>query len=156
MDGISRVGLATVSPLNPDVLFKMLEQTDQKSEEGHHRLREDLRALEARIGHIESCQSEVRTKLTKLEAPQDLTKSVIPTKLWLAMLMLAIMIVGAAYSVKSDVRDIATQQTAQTKLDDSRSDTLRDSVAELKRMQEMQRVQLESLTKTVLTQQQRR
>ncbi len=157
----------SVTPLNADVLLQMVQQNDEKHEDGHQRLRQDIRALENETHALENEAArilhklvELDSKVTRLETRQpDLSQVLVPGKMLVAAVLFSASIVGAmwaiTYGLRSDVRDLITQQEAHTRLEDERSNTLKESISDAKKMSEMQRVQLESLTKTVLTQQRR-
>ncbi len=150
-----------MSPLNPDVLAEMVRQNHETAEEAHRRLRESLRDLEGHVADLEKCQSEARAKLSRLETalnqPPDLTRSQWPMRHVLSFFGTAVtvivVIIGAAYSVKSDVRDVATRQEDKARLDDERILSLRSALEDMKKDLAMQRVQTESLTKLVISQQ---
>lgn len=142
-----------------DTLLEMLHEAIRKSDDalaGHQRLRQTLMGVGERVQDVESCQTVLRVDVGLLkDRKPDLSQSIIPTRFWLAMATLACIVVGAAWSVKSDVRDISTQQSAEQKLNDERILTLRSTLDDLKKDAAMQRVQLESLTKMVISQQRR-
>jgi hypothetical protein len=141
----------TVTPLNADTLFQMVQQNDEKAEEGHARLRHDIRALESesarQLALIVDVQNSVKTLANR---QPDLSNVLVPGKMLFGAIVCSATIVGAmwaiTYGLRSDVRDLITTQEAHTKLEDER-------YINLKQMQEMQRVQTESLKTTVLTQQ---
>jgi hypothetical protein len=126
---------------------------------GHGRLRDTLRNVGESLDEYWNCQQDLKLKVRDLAnaqaAPPDLSKSVIPTKLWLSIIGLCAVIVGAAYSVKSDVRDIVTAHTAEQKLTDERNAAQKTFNEDLKKDFALQRIQLESLTKMVISQQRR-
>lgn len=153
---VLKVG-SPVTPLNADVLLQMVQQNDDKSEEGHHRLRQDIRSLEGALSRVDTRLTELSTKVTGLETRQPVLSNVLfPWQIVMGGFALTATIMtgvwGITYGLRSDVRDLLTTQAAQAKMADERSATLKESISDAKKMQEMQRIQLESLTKTVLTQ----
>ncbi len=156
---VLKVG-SPVTPLNADVLLQMVQQNDDKSEEGHHRLRQDIRSLEGTMSRIDTRLTELSTKVNNLENKQPVLSNVLlPWQMFVGAVMLTTAIVGGmwgiTYGLRSDVRDLVTSSEAHSKLEEERSNNLKEAVGEQKKMQELQRIQLESLTKTVLTQQRR-
>jgi len=151
MDGsaLEKAG-ASVTPLNNDVLLQMLHQQDEKHEAAHERLRRDFEALEARVALFATATTSATNRVQRLEdTPADLSRSIIPTKIWLAMfgstLTLVGIIIGAAYSVKSDVRDIATKQAAESRMSDERTIGQKQFNEDVKKALDMNRVYVESM-----------
>lgn len=147
-----------VTPLNADVLLEMLRQSDEKHDEAHSRLRRTLTDIADRVDAAELRQANASLEQERIKAalaqPPDLTRSVLPTRLWVTVLLstLAIVVsmIWAASSVKSDVRDQATIAAAEARLNDERVASLRLALDDLKKDAAMQRVQTESLTKLVI------
>jgi len=152
--------VATMTPVSTGALQQAIEQNDEKHEEGHKRHRERLNGHEARLEALEQANADLQSKLLQLSGKQiSLTDIIVPSKVVWAIVIAAVTIAGGIWAstseLRSDVRDILTQQAASAKMADERSSTLKESIADAKRLQELQRIQLESLTKTVLTMQRR-
>jgi len=116
--------------------------------------------LEKRIQVLEGSLKEHERSCTESKAkPIDIERLIVSPKIVVGIVMAVLAIAGSIWlstaGLRSDVRDILTQQAAQSKLSDERSESLKESIADAKRLSELQRIQLESLTKTVLTQQRR-
>lgn len=71
-----------VSPMSPAALQLMMEQNHDQAEEGHHRLRADVRELEQRVRAIESMQHAQALQLAK---PTDITTLQFPARLVVAL-----------------------------------------------------------------------
>jgi len=152
--------VAAMTPGAGAAWYQALEQTDEKHEEGHKRHRARLDGHESRIESLEQAHADLQSKVLQLSGRQvSLTDIIVPSKVVWAIVLSAVMIAGGIWAstseLRSDVRDILTQQAASAKMADERSGSLKESIADAKRLQELQRIQLESLTKTVLTMQRR-
>lgn len=55
----------------PNALLQMVQQNDEKHEEGHGRLRRDVRALEERVIALEKSAVENRLQFARLEARKE-------------------------------------------------------------------------------------
>jgi hypothetical protein len=121
---------ATVPPMTeprPSAVVQMVEQIDEKHEDGHRRLRQDLRAIEARLILFEAQLTDLRTKVTRMEAaPLDVSNLRLSPSLVIAVIMTVITLVGGFWTIK-------------------------DAIGDLKKGQELQRIQIESLAKTVIS-----
>jgi hypothetical protein len=115
-----------VTPLSQGALQQMIEQTDEKAEAAHRRLREDLDKIDQRFSVLAASQAEMRLALLKAATP-DVTSLRWNSSTVLAIIMFLITLGGGFL-------------------------TLRDAISDLKKGQELQRIQLESLAKTVIAQ----
>lgn len=152
--------VSRVTPMSAGALQQAIDQNDEKHEEGHKRHRVRLDGHESRLEVLEQAQQDLYLKVQQISGrPINLTDIIVPSKVVVAIVLSAVTIAGAIWGstsgLRSDVRDILTQQEASSKMADERSGTLKESIADAKRLQELQRIQLESLTKTVLTMQRR-
>jgi hypothetical protein len=143
-------------------LETLLERTirnEDEWEKGHRRIRESLAIMGDRLDELDACQATMRLEAQRMQSqiaqPPDLTRSVLPTRLWLTVLgstlVLAVSIFAAAYSVKSDVRDLSTRQASESRLNDERFTNQQRMIEDVKRDSAVQRMQLESLTKLLIS-----
>lgn len=129
--------------------------TEQRN--AHQRLRDDLNMQDAALEGLSARLSAIESDYKAFKAtPQSITNLMAPWQMLFGAILMSATIVGGmwaiTYEIRSDVRDIKTQQAADAKLADERATGLKESVTDAKKMQELQRIQIESLTKTVLTQ----
>lgn len=157
------LGMIHAVTLKADEAMIHSAQTADNAVAAHKRLGDRILDLGERIQGVEECQALLREKQARLEeqfkgqrdTPPDLARSVIPTKFWVTMAVICGAVMGMTYSVKSDVRDLSTQQAAQVRLIDERSTNQKLSDERKDKEIAMIRVQLESLTKMVISQQRR-
>lgn len=117
--------VAKVTPiLPPGALQQMIEQTDEKHEEGHHRLRQSIRELEQRFAVLAATQAEMRLALLKAATP-DVTSLRLTPSTVLAIIMFVVSL-GGGYL------------------------TLRDSISELRKGQLLSEMKINELTNKVL------
>jgi hypothetical protein len=80
----------------------------------------------------------------------DATKLTFPLQLVLVIVVGVLAGWGAAYSLKSDVRDILTRIEYQNKLQDQRMTSFGDTINDMKRRQELQQYEIAEMQKTLL------
>ncbi len=115
-----------VTPLSAGALHQMIEQNAENADAGHKRLRDDFEKLDQRFSVLAATQAEMRLGLLKASTP-DVTNLRLNLSTVLAIIMFLITLGGGFL-------------------------TLRDAIGDLKKGQELQRIQLESLAKTVILQ----
>lgn len=177
MDGVfpRSVGkAAAMTPLSTGALQQMIEQTAETSEEAHKRLRESIRDLEGKLESVEHTQQTHAQKLATLEAkPVVLADTTITLKMVIGVVAVCAAIItgqwATAWGLRSDVTDTRTEvkvAAAQmqahveadkltAKLQEERVATFSKALDDLSKQMQLQRVQLESLTKRVIEQQRR-
>lgn len=52
-------------------VLQMVQQNDEKHEEGHGRLRADYRSLESRVTSLERCEADTRVKLATMDVKKE-------------------------------------------------------------------------------------
>jgi len=145
------------------MLMQLVQQNDEKHEDNHHRLRADLRTLAEQVDEIETRQHTIMGRVAKLEnaPPPDVTKLHFDTRVVVGIVLFAVSVFSAnyasTYSLRSDVRDILTKMAQQDRLEESRaklqeerSNTLRDAIESMKRRQELQQYELQGMKETIL------
>lgn len=143
------------------LLRQMIEQNDEKHEDGHHRLRTDLRAVEHRLDQLnDKLIALTLTTERRSATPVDLAKVTLTPRLAAVVLGVFASTFGAmwaaTYSLRSDVRDLLTTTSLQAettrasfKLQDERMSTLRESVDAMKRRVELQQYEVQRLNETM-------
>jgi len=145
-----------VTALNRDGLVQMVEHVDQKHEEAHKRLRLDLRQLEEEVNKgfqsLRESSLTNRAKITEIEKmPVDATKLVLSTPVIVAMIVMALGIAAAMWSVRSGMERLSDKMEAASKLSDVQNGALKTSVDDMKRRQELQQYEIQSLKEAILT-----
>jgi hypothetical protein len=140
----------TTMPLTPEGLFRQIEIVDNKHEDAHKRLRESIREIDAELVLIKKAQSDASEKFAAYAAtPPDVMKLRFTPSTVVAVCAVCISIVGGFWAstsgLRSDLRDMATVDVANRKLQDERAATFRDSLESLKRQQELQRYETQAV-----------
>lgn len=155
-------GVAPMSP-SPDMLLKLVEQNDEKHEDGHKRLRVDYRELDARITKLEASQAANETHFTKIDTtPTDVSQLHFTPQIVLLIVTTCLTVAGgmwaSTYGLRSDVRDILTRMNNQATLDqmqirlqDERSSALKADIEEEKRQRLLLKYDLETKLKEMTT-----
>ncbi len=154
--------------MNVDVLAQMVQQNDEKADDGHHRLRTDFRNLEARVLSLEACRTANDVRFTQLaKTPIDVSSLTFPARVVLGAIAVCLTIAGSNWYVAASVQskmdaqsamfsneilELKTQMMSLAQIANERDSVSKEAAADAKKMQELQRIQLESLTKTVLSQ----
>ena len=77
-----------------------------------------------------------------------------PPQMVIAIITTVISIVGGIWlstaAMRSDIRDIKTRMELQAELDQARNENLRESVESMKRRQELQQYEIQSLKEAIL------
>lgn len=166
-DTITHERETDMSPLNLAALQQMITSVDEKHVEAHQRLRHDYRELRSQLDlGLQSIRNDLassRMEIAKIEAtPVDATKLVLTPKIVVGIVVTVVAIYGgiwaSTYGLRSDVRDILsrieTQKTAveaASKLQEVQANTLNKSIDEMRRRQELQQYEIQSLKEAVLT-----
>ena len=154
-----------MTPSTLEGLLQMIEQNDQKHEDGHARLRQSLRDLhdtvERNFRHFEDQGNLLRARLSAVDAyvatPLDATKLVLSTKAVIAVALAAVTIAGSYWSlsVKLDtqqrsIESAAKLQEAQMQSLGSAAADAKATAADAKRQYELLRYEFQSLKETVI------
>jgi hypothetical protein len=133
----------------------MLEQNHQQSEEGHKRLREDMRSLELKHGSLEASFYDLSLRLNSLaSAPTDLSKVTMTPRfaIWLigGALVMVGSIVGGTYTLKSDIGTMATKMDDRNRLDDERTRNMTAAIEAISKEQKLQALQSGELREALI------
>jgi hypothetical protein len=133
-------------------VFQLVRANHEQAEQGHKRLREDVRDHDERLTKIEKIVNEHVYKLQALAvAAPDLSKTKLSTGAVVVIVMAVAGIiagqVATTWGVKSDMRDITTQLNLLQKLQDERSSVQNAKTDSIDKKQEMLRIQVDDLRK---------
>lgn len=153
-----------------DGLYQAIAQNDAKHDAAHKRLREDFRELQEQhenmltaLGVLRDRATENANKIGKLaETPPNVENVIMTPRVMISIVVFTVGIVGgiwsSTYGLRSDVRDILTRMEAQksaydstAKLQEVQSNSLRTSVDDMKRRQELQQYEIQALKEVILT-----
>lgn len=163
--------MGTPMAVNHDGFLELLDQTDQKHAEAHQRLRTDLRELESRTDDaLRLLRDAMATKSQVADManePIDVTKLVLTPKIVASIIFVVVGIAGGMWAstsgLRSDLRDMATQLKSDQRVADERalrvsdnydvikealsnnSREMKESIAEIKRRQDMLTLQYNEL-----------
>lgn len=150
---------------NPSVsaVMELVQRNHQDAEDGHSRLRGDVRDIESRLDSMEKAHAALRHRFERLEMqPVDLDKLKIPPSMIATIIGVCLLVVGANYALdrglKADIADISNRLTLQQqndvsyqKLVEERSSGLRDAMSDIKKKQELQQIQIGELKDMILS-----
>lgn len=149
------------------LLREMLQQADDKHEEGHKRLRDTLRALDSEHQAVKAKLAAMELLLTQqtmvvknlTDAPIDVGKIVFNPRMVVAVVGLAISIVAGnwfvSHPVSEKVDTIETKLDVNTKLEEERYKTIASAVESLSKEMVLRRMENAEMSKTLIALQQR-
>jgi hypothetical protein len=147
----------TPMPLTPEALLNQIQSIDEKHDDAHRRLREGLRDTNAEVEAIKKKQAEANEKFSTFAAtPPDVMKLRFTPSTVVAVVAVCVSIVGGFWAstsgLRSDFRDMATRMetqqqvdTAYRKLQEERSTSFKEALDGLRRQQELQRYETQSV-----------
>ena len=145
-------------------MFQLVRANHEQAQQGHQRLRGDVRDHEERLTKAETLLGEHTFKLTALAtASPDLSRMTLSPGLVIGIVTAIVSIVGgqvaSTWGLRSDIRDINTHMNVQADADknqktlqDERAVALRNAVDEVKKKQDLQQLEIQSLRETILNQ----
>ncbi len=160
--------LAFASPLmtptkdSSAAIHAQIEQIDEKHEEGHSRLRSDIRDLAQRVEKLEESRSVYTRRLDKIEiTPQEAAKLKFSPGVVLVIVTTLLSLAGgqwaSTYGLRSDVRDILTRMAMQAEVDKGKDKVLEerariqsDAISELKRLQQLNQYEIQGLKEAIM------
>lgn len=126
-DSVNEVAWAAdrlpMTPLSAGALQQMIQQNDEKAEEAHKRLREDLSRLDQRFSVLAASQAEMRLSLLKAATP-DVTNLRMSPGTVFAIIMFVLSLSGAYLTM----RDSIAQLRQQLQMQDVKINELPDKV----------------------------
>jgi len=151
--------------LTPAALQQLITSLDEKHDDAHLRLRTELAYVKNQLDSgLQAVRAEialVRTEMaTHVAMPIDVTKLVLTPKIVFTIVLIVVSIYGtiwaSTYGLGSDVRDILTRIDSQkaalesaVKLQELRSDTVKGAIDDVKRRQETQATELQSMKEAI-------
>lgn len=142
-------------------LLQMVQQNDDKHEEAHKRLRLDHRALQEDFDRVHDKVTTLETKIETLikelaasrTAPIDIGLIVFNPKMVVAIVCLAVSIVGANWLSNQPIRDGLTvlreQVSGNTRIEDERARVSKDAIDALTKAMEMRRLEIQQVGNSV-------
>ncbi len=158
-------------PMTPDGLRQMIEQNFETHEEGHNRLRVDIRSLDVKVTQLDKDLTELRAKFVNFaggERMTDFNKIRFSPQVLAAFALTVATIVGSVYGLTSglrdqgtrtasDVRDILTHMASQSdanheriKLQDERDASMKAELNEMKQRQELWKYDMQTQLEKIL------
>ncbi len=143
-------------------VFQMIAQNDEKHDEGHARLRKDLRTVDERVEELETEHTKLASRVLKMEsAPPEVAQLRFSPAIVVFIVTTAVSISGGIWASTAGLREhmisidarLATQaetEKANAKLLDERAATLRDAVAAIQRQQQLQAYEIQALKEAML------
>ncbi len=164
-----------VEKVSMGVVLQMVAQNDEKHEAGHTRLRLDHRDIERRVMALERAFTDNALDFTRLKADLDNDRKILAKQAeapidvgklvgnWKAILAIAAVIatnLAGNWFSNTPVRESQTKLQESfsvsqehiegwTKLQDTRTNAIKDSVDGLNRQMEMRRLEIQSLANEV-------
>lgn len=145
-------------------MFQLVRANHEQAELGHKRLREDYREHDERLIKVEAILNEQSFAIKNLQtASPDLSRMTLSPGVVIGIVTAIVSIVGgqvaSTWGLRSDIRDINTHMNAQSEMDrnqktlqDERAIALRNAVDEVKKKQDLQQLEIQSLRETILEQ----
>jgi hypothetical protein len=139
-------------PPRESAVFQLVRANHEQAEQGHKRLREDVRDQDERLAKVEKLLGEHSYKLQTLAVTSpDLSKTRLSAGTVVVLLVAVAGIIAGqvttTWGVKSDMRDITTQLNLLQKLQDERSVTMNQKTDGIDKKQELLRIQVDDLRK---------
>jgi len=133
-----------------DGFIQMIEQIDEKHTEAHRRMRQDLDRLEEQVNKGFEALREGRQsntlRIQNLEAaPIDASKLFLNAKIVIAAIIMAVGIAAAVWGLKSAISDLTSKLDTASKIQELQNNTMKNSVDDMKRRQELQQFQIQEL-----------
>jgi hypothetical protein len=128
-------------PPSSGLLQAHIAQVDEKHEDGHKRLREDVRALEIELHTLKTAHDDLVQRVAQQAAkPVDLEDVRVSWKMAASIIIALITLAGSQWAAWSDIKTtVATTIESQS----SRLQVQADKVDALSREQALERVRME-------------
>lgn len=120
-----------MTPMSTGALQQMIEQTDEKSEAGHKRLREDFDKIEARFSSLAAAQAEMRLSLLKASTPDVTSLRLTPGTVF-GIVMFVVSLGGGYLTLRDSIANV------------------RQDLADARKDQKLQELKINELTNKVL------
>ena len=138
-----------------DALIQMVQQNDEKHEESHRRLRQDLDRLEDNVNKgLESLRILTAANLAKIEAnaqlPIDATKLILRTPVVVSIVIFVVITVGAVWGIRSSNERLADRVEATARLQEEQITAIKADVKEVKQRQELKQYDVQELKDMII------
>lgn len=150
-------GEETTMPLTPEALLNQIQAVDQKHDDAHRRLRESFRDIDGELERLKKTQGEADKLFAAYAAtPPDVLKLRFTPSTVVAVVAVCISIFGgfwaSTWGLRSSVDALITQMNTQKevdvayrKLQDERASSFKDGLDTLRRQQDLQRYEIQSV-----------
>jgi len=147
---VSRGGDRRAGNASTGVLYQMVTQNHDQSEEGHKRLRNDLRDLEKQVDALDASTSALAVRVLKLEqAPVNVDKVAFSGRQLIAIVSACVVLAAGMWRLQVAIDLVGTAVTNAAKLQDERNDTIKEELKQQKAALEMRRVEIQNLSNLV-------
>lgn len=141
-------------PLTLGALHQMVEQNDEKHEDGHARLRADWRSLELRVSGLERKQVDNENHLREIDNRKtDVTNLQFTTRTVIAIVVACGSLAAGQLALNASLEaKLIKAITDYAKIQDERSSSLKAAMESMQRRQELQQYEISSLKEAILKQ----
>lgn len=130
-------------PPTPGMLLQMLQDNDDKHEDAHKRIRADIRGLELEVDDIRKRAHEQSGTITTMRATKtDVTNLSFSPRTVVAIVCICAGLASGQWALNQTLRQDVLKSV----------DSLKDTINELKRRQELQQYEIQGLKEEVLKQ----
>ena len=155
---------AAVTPMSSGALQQMIEQVDDKHQDGHTRLRRDFLAMAERVQAGEDVMQSHALRLQAIEqssqSPTDISRLRFDWRTVVAIVAACVALWGSTYGstygmrtdlteIKASVMAAVKSQESNQKLQDERYATLKDSLQAMQRLVQLQQYEVQRLNETI-------
>lgn len=149
---------------SPDRLDERIDRLEDSRDDSSRRLHLEIDDVKRRVDALTSLQTDAAARLTRLESsPLDVEKIRFPPKVVASIIAAVISIIGgmyaSTYGLRSDVRDLLTNQVNRERLDevnrklaDQQTEGITKAVDVIDKRQQLQAIQIQELKEMVLRQ----
>jgi hypothetical protein len=142
----------------PDELAKMIEKNRIEADDGHVRLRIDVRLLEATVQsnfrHADDQLRLVRAEIGQVAAtssrPVDAMKLTLSTTHIVALVIAAVTIAASAWRLGEKIDAVAIAQMTQQRMNDMQIAAMQDAIKQTSARYELLRIDVQGLRETVI------
>jgi hypothetical protein len=137
------------------LLRQMVDQNHQQAEDGHGRLRSDVRDIVERLENIEDRIGKVCGRVAMMEQtiqqPVDLSRVTMTPKIVGGIIAACIgmyaSVWGANWGLRENVATVLTRMESRDKLDDERHAVILKTIDDMKKRQELAEIEIRNLAK---------
>ncbi len=131
-------------------IIQMIQQNDEKHEEAHRRLRQDIDRIEDNVNKgLEALRLLSAANLAKIEAnaqlPIDATKLILRTPVVVSIVIFVVITVGAVWGIRSSNDRLADRMEATARLQEEQITAIKADVKDVKQRQELKQYDVQEL-----------